>query len=88
MVIVCYPTGKMMGDYLTKPLNRTPFKNHCNMIMGVDDHTIKFYKTKYENGKSKYQKRIGSYRDGTSQSIIQMLEQDIGVCWKLNKIFD
>ena len=60
MVIVYHRTGKIVGDYLTKPLNETPFKNHRNMIMGVDDDTIKYCKTKYENAKVKYQKRIGS----------------------------
>ena len=36
VVIVYYPTDKLVGDYLTKPLNGTPFKNHRNTIMGLD----------------------------------------------------
>ena len=40
VIIVYHPTGKLVGDYLTKPLNGTPFKNHHNMIMGVDDKAI------------------------------------------------
>ena len=60
LVIVYHPTGKMVGDYLTKLLNRTPFKNHCNTIIGIDDDTIEYYKTKHENAKVEYRKRIGS----------------------------
>ena len=44
----------MVGSYLTKPLNGTPFKNHRNTIMGVDDELIEYYKTKYENAKVEY----------------------------------
>ena len=47
VVIVYHPTDKMVGDFLTKPLNGTPFKNHRNTIMGVDEDTIKYSKTKY-----------------------------------------
>ena len=35
IIIVYHPTGKLVEKYLTKPLKRTPFKNHCNTIMGV-----------------------------------------------------
>ena len=59
VVIVYHPTGKLVGDYLTKPLNGTPFKNHCNMIMGVDDKAIEYYRVRYENAKVEYQKCIG-----------------------------
>ena len=37
VVIVYHPTGKLVRDYLTKPLNGTPFKNHRTTIMGVDN---------------------------------------------------
>ena len=60
VVILYHPTGKMVGDYLTKPLNRTPFKNHRNTIMGIDDDTIGYYKTKYGNTKVEYRNHIGS----------------------------
>ena len=60
VVIVYHPTGKMMGDYLTKPPNETLFKNHPNAIMRIDDDTIEYYKTKYENAKVEYRKRIES----------------------------
>ena len=60
VVIVYHPTGKMVGDFLTKPLNGTLFKNHRNMIMGLGDDTIKYHKMKYENAKVEYQKIIGS----------------------------
>ena len=48
----------MVGDYLIKPLNGIPFKNHHNTIMGVDDETIEYYRTKYENAKVEYQECI------------------------------
>ena len=60
MVIVYHPTSKIVGNYLTKTLNRTPSKNHRKTIMGVDDEHIKYYRTKYENTKVEYRKRIGS----------------------------
>ena len=40
VVIVYHPIGKFVGDYLTKPLNRIPFKNHYNMIIKVDDNAM------------------------------------------------
>ena len=46
-VIVYHPTGKLVGDFLTKILNGTFAKNHCNIIMGVDDKSIKYYKVRY-----------------------------------------
>ena len=49
VVIIYHPTGKMVGDYLTNPLNGTPFKNHHNTIMGVDGKTVECYRVKYEN---------------------------------------
>ena len=53
VVIVYYPTGKLVGDCLTKPLNRIPFKNHRNTIIGVDNETIEYYRVKYEKSKVK-----------------------------------
>ena len=49
-----HPTGKVVGDSLTKPLNETPFKNHRNTIMGMDDNTIEYYRMKYESAKVEY----------------------------------
>ena len=42
VVTIYHPTGKLVGDFLTKPLNGTPFKNHRNMIMGMDDELIEY----------------------------------------------
>ena len=80
VVIVYHPTGKLVGDYLTKPLNGTPFKNHRNTIMGITDGDIIYYKVKYEQEKAAYLKRIGYERDGTSSSNIKMIEDAVGVC--------
>ena len=60
IVVVYHPTGKLVGDFLTKPLNGSLFKNHRNAIMGVDEDTIENYRMIYENAKVKYQKRIMS----------------------------
>ena len=80
VVIAYHPTQKLMGDYLTKPLNGTLFKNHRNTIMGINDKAIEYYKVKYENEKAAYRKRIGCGRDGTSSPSIKMIEDDVGVC--------
>ena len=60
VVVVYHPTQKMVGDFLTKPLNGSPFKKHRNAIMGLDEEAIEYYKEKYENEKAGYQKRIMS----------------------------
>ena len=80
VVIVYHPTNKLVGDYPTKPLNGTLFKNHCNTIMGINDGDIIYYKVKYENEKAVYRIRIGYERDGTSSSSIEMIEGDVRVC--------
>ena len=80
VVIVYHPTQKLVGDFLTKPLNGTPFKNHRNTIMGLTDGDVIYYKVKYEQEKAAYIKRIGYERDVTSSSNIQMIEADVGVC--------
>ena len=49
-----HPTGKLVGDYLTKPINGTPFKNHRNTIMGADRKAFEYYRVKYENAKVEY----------------------------------
>ena len=49
VVIVYHPTKEMVSDYLTKPLNGTPFKFHCNTIMGLTEENNTYYKTQYEN---------------------------------------
>ena len=59
VVIVYHPTKEMVSDYLTKPLNDTPFKSHCNTIMGLTEESNTYYKIQYENAKDVYQKRIG-----------------------------
>ena len=58
--MVYHPTQKMVGDFLTKPLNGSPFKKHRNAIMGLDEEAIEYYKVKYENEKAANQKRIMS----------------------------
>ena len=80
VVIVYHPTQKLVGDYLTMPLNGTPFKNHRNTIMGINDGDIIYYKVKYETEKAAYRKRIGYERDVTSSTSIKMIEDDVGVC--------
>ena len=66
VVVVYHPTGKMVGNFLTKTLNRSPFKNLRNAIIGLDDNTNKYYRMKYESAKVEYRKRIKSWSDGTS----------------------
>ena len=53
-VVVYHPTQKMVGDFLNKPLNSSPFKKHRNSIMGLDENAIKYHKVKYENEKVEY----------------------------------
>ena len=60
VVVVYHPTSKMVVDFLTKLLNGSPFKNHRNAIMGVNDDTTKYYRMKYESAKVEYRKRIKS----------------------------
>ena len=60
VLVVYHPTGKLIGDFLTKPLNRSPFKNHRYAIMGVDEDTNEYYRMKYEKAKVEYRKRIKS----------------------------
>ena len=73
VVIVYHPTGILVGDYLTKPLNEIPFKNHRTTIIGVDDEAIKYYRVKYVNAKVEYQKHIEYERNGASYSSIEII---------------
>ena len=59
VVVVYHPTKEMVSDYLTKPLNGTPFKSHRNTIMGLTEESNAYYKLQYENSKDAYRKRIG-----------------------------
>ena len=59
-MVVYHPTQKMVGDFLTKALNGSPFKKHRNAIMGLDEESIEYYKVKYENEKAASRKRIMS----------------------------
>ena len=59
VVIVYHPTKEIVSDYLTKPLNGTPLKSHCNTIMGLTKEYNTYYKMQYENAKDAYWKRIG-----------------------------
>ena len=59
VVVVYHPTKEMVSDYLTKPLNGTPFKSHRNMIMGLTKESNMYYKEQYENAKNAYWKCIG-----------------------------
>ena len=52
--MVYHPTGNMVGDFLTKPLNGSPFNNHRNTIMELDENAIEYYRVKYENAKTEY----------------------------------
>ena len=80
MVIVYHPIQKLVGDFLTKLLNGTPFKNHRNTIMEITNGNTIYYKVKYEQEKAAYIKQIGYEKDGTSPSNIKMIEADVGVC--------
>ena len=42
------PTGEMIGDYLTKPLQGSLFRKFRNAIMGLSDAEYIKYKTDYE----------------------------------------
>ena len=55
-MVVYHPTDKMVGDFLTKPINGSPFKNYRNAIMGLDQNTIEYYRIKYEDAKIEYRK--------------------------------
>ena len=46
VVVVYHSTGKMVRDFLTKSLNGSPFKNHRNAIMGLNENTIEYYEKK------------------------------------------
>ena len=59
-MVVYHPTQKMVGDFLTKALNGSPFKKHRNAIMGLDEEAIEYYKMKYENEKATHRKHIMS----------------------------
>ena len=54
VVIVYHPTKEMVSDYLTKPLNGSPFKSHRNTIMGLTEESNAYYKLQYKNGKDVY----------------------------------
>ena len=59
-MVVYHPTGKMVGDFLTNLLNGSPFKNHRNVIMGLDENNIEYYRIKYEDAKIEYRIHIKS----------------------------
>ena len=59
-MVVYHPIQKLVGDFLTKPLNGSPFKKHRNAIMELDENAIEYYKEKYENEKAEHRKRIMS----------------------------
>ena len=46
VVVGYHPTQKMVGDFLTKPVNSSPFKKHRNAITGLDENVIEYYKVK------------------------------------------
>ena len=48
VVIVYHLTKEMVSDYLTKPLNGTPFKPNHNTNMGLTKESNRYYKEKYE----------------------------------------
>ena len=58
-MIVYHPTVTLVGDFLTKPLNGTPFKSHQDTIMRLDKESIAYYNERYDNAKVEYPKHIG-----------------------------
>lgn len=59
VVIVHHPMEAMVGYFLTKPLNGTPFKSHRDTLIRLDKELIAYYKEKYKNAKAMYCKHIG-----------------------------
>jgi hypothetical protein len=50
-VIYC-PTKQMVSDYLTKPLQGSLFRTHCNSIMGHSEDSISLYRKNYSDAKA------------------------------------
>lgn len=42
VVVVYHSTEKMVGDFLSKPLNGTQFKSHRNTILGLDKESTAY----------------------------------------------
>ena len=59
MVVIYHWTKEMVSNFLTKPLNGTPFRTHWNTIMGLDKILIAQYKAQYENTKDVYRNSNG-----------------------------
>ena len=59
VVVVYHPRKEMVADYLTKPLNGTPFRSHRNTTMGLDKMSVAQYKAQYKNAKDVYRIFIG-----------------------------
>jgi hypothetical protein len=49
--VIYHPTKQMVSDYLTKPLQGSLFRTHCNSIMGHTEDSISLYRTAYTNAK-------------------------------------
>ena len=49
VVVVYHLTKEMVADYLTKPLNGTPFRTHLNTIIRLDEISIAQYKAQYHS---------------------------------------
>jgi hypothetical protein len=49
--IVYCPTKEMVSDYLTKPLQGSLFRTHCNSIMGVSEDSLSRYHEEYVRSK-------------------------------------
>ena len=79
MVVVYHPTQEMVADYLTKPLNGTPFRTHQKTIIGLDKILVAQYRAQYENAKDAYRNFIGVERDDTF-SLMLMTSGNVGVC--------
>ena len=53
IVVVSYcPTKEMVSDYLSKPLQGSLFRLHCNAIMGITSDDFYRYKLKYAAAKA------------------------------------
>ena len=52
--IVYHPTKEMVSDFLTKPLQGSPFRSHRNSIMGVDEKSLDKFEKEYAAAKAQH----------------------------------
>ena len=52
IVVTYYPTKEMVSDYLSKPLQGSLFRTHCNTLMGITPELDIQYKLAYAQEKA------------------------------------